>query len=322
MADPTPTNPSPISVAEAPKSPQATGDLAISHFGRIAPIYDATSGGASRELARYLVDLIDKPISQTSIVLDNAAGTGQVTQEFLRWVRKYDPVTGKSPMPQTMFVVDGSDGMISTAKIQTREVMTELNLDRDYITKVNFRILKGEDLHEFKKNTFWYSFTNAGLLFFGDPVKGATEIFRTLKPGLSTIAVITTWKRLSYIDIINEAQWFFDNTLPQFKIPIADEWFTREKLFTTMVAGGLLNVEVHSTTVHYAFETHRELVDGLINLLPKLMESLDSDSKHIFRNALSWVVQKYEKIIERDGKRLVGLEMEAWVGTGRKFKAS
>ena len=181
--------------------------------------------------------------------------------------------------------------------------------------------MNGEDLHELRKNTIFYSFTNAGILFFENPVKGAAELYRTLKSGVNTRAYITTWKRLGYIDIINEAQRLFDPKLPKFRVPIADEWFTQEKLVETMEEGGFQDVRSHSTTVHYAFETMGEVVAGLINLLPKLMESLDDEKKKEFRGVLEGVVGKHAKEVERGGKKLVGLEMEAWIGTGRKYKA-
>jgi hypothetical protein len=181
--------------------------------------------------------------------------------------------------------------------------------------------MNGEDLHELRNNSIFYSFTNAGILFFDNPVKGAAELYRKLKSGVNTRAYITTWKRLGYIAVVNEAQRLFDPTLPKFRVPIADEWFTQEKLVDTMEKGGFQDVRSQFMTVHYAFETMGEVVDGLINLLPKLMESLDDEDKVEFRGVLEGVVEKHAKEVERGGKKLVGLEMEAWVGIGRKYKA-
>jgi ubiquinone/menaquinone biosynthesis C-methylase UbiE len=130
MADPKSIDPPTTSVdeRESEKTPLAAGDVAISHFNWAAPTYEDTSGGASRELALRIVELIPKPIHCFAVVLDNACGTGQVAQELLKYMRsEYERDRCNTRIPDGgIFCVDGAERMIDIARTQTQEVIRQL----------------------------------------------------------------------------------------------------------------------------------------------------------------------------------------------------
>lgn len=52
-------------------------------FDRTSDIYERMTGGCTREVAKFILTL-DLQVNSSSVVLDNACGTGIITEEILK----------------------------------------------------------------------------------------------------------------------------------------------------------------------------------------------------------------------------------------------
>ncbi|KAL9656008.1 hypothetical protein ABK040_007629 [Willaertia magna] len=132
-------------------------------------------------------------VTQNYYFLDIATGTGilafllqnQITKIFNN---SFDNDISQPP-PQTQHLlqnykiegIDFSQGMIQIAN-QKKQQSNE---------SVNFQVMNGMDL-QFKDNTFDRIFSNFGIIFYPDIVKGLKEIYRVLKSN-GGIAVVNGW---------------------------------------------------------------------------------------------------------------------------------
>ncbi|KAF2249931.1 hypothetical protein BU26DRAFT_518433 [Trematosphaeria pertusa] len=82
---------------------------ALEAFNAKAESYEASTGGCTRELARHLLE-ISPPFTASSVVLDNACGTGIVAQEILLHA------SSASQTPPLIHAVDGAPRMIEVGK--------------------------------------------------------------------------------------------------------------------------------------------------------------------------------------------------------------
>jgi ubiquinone/menaquinone biosynthesis C-methylase UbiE len=100
----------------------------------------------------------------------------------------------------------------------------------------------------FADDTFTQSYMNFGIFFLPDATRGAAEIHRTLKPGGA--AFISTWQAFGYLDLLRASQRIVrpqDTDEDRFRPMYSEEWFTEEKLRSTLIAGGFQD---DGTTVH------------------------------------------------------------------------
>ena len=292
-------------------------NTALEYFITSAAKYEASTGGCTRELARYLIEL-SPSIDSDSHVLDNACGNGIVAQEIL--FNRY--AAGKAPPAITC--VDGAPAMVDLARA-TCNTIVDVNQTRVGAESKNmtFDAMSGEELR-FTDNYFTHSITNQGILFFQDAKKGADEIYRTIKPGGT--AIVTSWKVLGYLPVIQEAQKVVTPDAPLFRIPIPEHWFQASHLGETLRGAGFSDVDVHEKDVYYAFKTKDELCDMLLKMLgsiaPDLTEQHNAEFKKRFEIAAEKVILKIERVVPGDiegrTEELVGLRMVALVGVAKK----
>jgi|TARA_R110002003_G_scaffold232_13_gene16825 ubiquinone/menaquinone biosynthesis C-methylase UbiE len=279
------------------------------HFNAAAAKYEASTGGCTRELARYLVTILP-PFDDDSHVLDNACGPGVVAQEILLQHHA-------SQVPPNITCVDFAPAMID----QARNFYQTNPSAGDNRGRVSFDVMGGEDLR-FPDNSFTHSITNEGILFFKDGPKGASEIYRTLKPGGT--AIVTSWAKLGYIDLIHQAQRVVTPNAPPFRIPISEDWYRSAHLEKTLKDAGFEAVQVHEKTVHYAAKTLNELCDRLVMLFGASL-GLSEDESVEFRKQMEIAAEKVVVKFERVGSlekpndtELVGIPMVALVAIAKK----
>ncbi|KAG5802774.1 hypothetical protein H9Q74_014124 [Fusarium xylarioides] len=209
------------------------------HFNKTAEKYEATTGGATRELAHHAISSIAalKPLTSESKILDNACGTGIVTDIIL-----------KSGIQPEIHAVDVAENMVSIARNR-------------FSSHPNVRtaVMSGEEL-SFPDDCFTHSITNLGLMYFTDAGKGAREIARTLQP--DGVAVITGWTVMGHIKIIQEVQAQIRPDETPFKPPVADIWLGPEHTKAVLSSAGL-DVTSTAIDVHLGGET----ADGVADLL-------------------------------------------------------
>ncbi|WAO85584.1 Methyltransf-25 domain-containing protein [Fusarium falciforme] len=219
---------------------------ATEHFNKTAAKYEATTGGGTRELGQHAISLIAglKPLTSESKILDNACGTGIVTDIILQ-----------SGIQPEIHAVDGAENMVSIAR------------DRfSSHPNVHAAVMTGEEL-SFPDDTFTHSITNLGLMFFTDADKGAREIARTLHP--DGVAVVTGWAMMGHIKIIQEVQAQIRPDDTPFKLPVPDIWLDPEHT-KAVLSGAGLDVQVSTARdVHLGGET----ADGIADLLTQAFGS-------------------------------------------------
>ncbi|KAH6971390.1 S-adenosyl-L-methionine-dependent methyltransferase [Ilyonectria sp. MPI-CAGE-AT-0026] len=219
----------------------APNSTATEHFNKTAEKYEATTGGGTRELGQHAISLIAglKPLTSESKILDNACGTGVVTDIILQ-----------SGIQPEIHAVDGAEKMVSVAR------------DRfSSHPNVHAAVMTGEEL-SFPDGTFTHSITNLGLMFFTDADKGAREIARTLHP--DGVAVVTGWTMMGQIKIIQEVQAQIRPDETPFKPPVPDIWLDPEHT-KAVLSGAGLDVQANTALdVHLGGETADEIADHLI----------------------------------------------------------
>jgi ubiquinone/menaquinone biosynthesis C-methylase UbiE len=283
--------------------------------------YDASTAGMSRELARHLLE-ISPPFSSNSHVLDNACGTGYVAQEVL--LNRF--AAGEAS--PNIACADGAPAMVDIARNSCKETITakkpasigDVLSGKDNVT---FDVMNGQDLH-FPSDHFTHSITNLGILFFTDPAKGASEIYRTLKPGGT--AIVTSWATLGHVTVVQEAQKVFQPDAPLMQFPILPEWYQASHLENILKGAGFPDVKVHEKTVHFAVETLDKLCSMLLAMYaqfcPAYKESESAEFMKHLRVAIEKVAVKIERVVAGEmaetTEQLVGIPSIALVAVAKK----
>jgi ubiquinone/menaquinone biosynthesis C-methylase UbiE len=290
-------------------------NMSFEVFNMAAAKYEAITAGCTRELARHLLD-ISPPIDANSIVLDNACGTGVVAQEVLLKAFRSDTaissITCVDAAPTMVEMArDICQGMLSTAK----------NTDPNRITCAT---MPGEKL-SLPDSHFTHSFTNQGIQFFQDAPLGASEIYRTLKPG--GFAIVTSWTReLGHVRAVQEAQKSYKPDAPLFDFPISEQWYQASHLEKTLRGAGFTEVEVKEKTVWYATKTREEMNALLFGMFMNFPVGWSEEENVEFIKHLETKIEervvKVERLMAGDltGKmeELVGFPLVGLVGVARK----
>jgi ubiquinone/menaquinone biosynthesis C-methylase UbiE len=286
-------------------------------FNMAAAKYEALSAGSTRELARYMMDS-SQPIDAKSTVLDNACGTGVVAQEVL--LRTF----GAGTTPPKITCTDAAPAMVDMARDMCRGIVStnaaKISADEQIVTA---EIMPGEDLR-LPDDHFTHSFTNQGFQFFKDAVKGAAEIYRTLKPGGT--AVVTTWTALGHVRVVQEAQKAYKPDAQLFRFPLSDDWLHASHLERTLRDGGFQDVEVHEKTVWYATKTLNEMNELLFAMFKNFPVGWSEEETAKFRQYLEDGIKgaavKVERAVPRDvtgaTEELLGFPLVALVAVAKK----
>ncbi|KAK3487559.1 S-adenosyl-L-methionine-dependent methyltransferase [Neurospora hispaniola] len=249
-----------------PSTPNLT---AVEHFNKSADNYEATTGGAPRELAQHAISLIAglKPLTSESKILDNACGTGIVTDIIIQ-----------SGIQPEIHAVDCAENMVSIARGRFSSH-----------PNVHPAVMTGEEL-AFPDDTFTHSITNLGLMFFTDADKGAKEIARTLHP--DGVAVVTGWAMRAPFKIVQEVQAQIRPDDTPFKRPVADIWLDPEHTKAVLSGAGL---DVHASTtvdVHMGGETADGVADLLTKFALKTFASWSEEEKEKVAGVMKKIVQE------------------------------
>ncbi|TDZ75100.1 Methyltransferase tpcH [Colletotrichum trifolii] len=243
---------------------------ATEHFNKTAETYEAATGGATRELGEHAISLMTglKPLTSESRILDNACGTGVVTDIILQ------SATDTNIIQPEMHAVDGAEKMVDMVR---RRFPSRVSPSPSHPNKVHAAVMTGERLR-FPDASFTHSVTSLGLMFFADAAAGAREIARTLRP--DGVAVVTGWAAMGHVDVIRAVQARIRPDDAPFKPPFSDAWLDPGHTEAVLAAAGL-DVQVSTCVdVHMG----RETADGVAQLLTrgfgaKAFESWSDDEK-------------------------------------------
>ena len=205
--------------------------------GDMAKTYNQRTGGCNIILANHLISLtipsLHPPASTLNLrILDNACGPMVLTTQSL-----LNPTITSHPFVHISAVDLSADFIIHNRALLSSPNTATWNTNG---RKVDTAEMDGTDL-QFPDSTFDLSFTSLGIFAFPDPVKGARELYRTLKPGGVTAA--TTWKRCDWLPLLHEIESVMRPGQPKTTFPFLDPWRVPSKLAQTLRDGGFQRVE-------------------------------------------------------------------------------
>jgi ubiquinone/menaquinone biosynthesis C-methylase UbiE len=182
-----------------PSAPQETDRPSLpfpAYFTALAQTYAKQTGNSTRNLFELAFNDIQAiaPITESSVVHDNAAGPGTASSVVL------DHLPGT-----TVIVTDNVSAMVTAARdsLASFPAVTVQEVDAQKL--------------EFPDGHFTHSILNFSIFNMSDPALCLREIYRTLRPGGT--AVIQTWKRFAMVNMIHAAQAMVRPELPPMKLP-------------------------------------------------------------------------------------------------------
>ncbi|RHZ49629.1 hypothetical protein CDV55_101717 [Aspergillus turcosus] len=262
---------------------------AAEHFNKASASYERMTGGCTREVARFLLTL-QPTVDSSSVVLDNACGTGIITEEMIDRV------------PQAkIYAADIAPSMVANLTSKAASKGWE---------NVEASVMDAEEL-TFADDMFTHSYTNLGILFFQNPEKAAAHIYRTLRPGGT--AFVTTWSELGYVAHVYRAQKAIRPDCTPWKLPIDMAWFTEERLRQVLEAGGFEagNVQIQTRTVGYRGNDLDDLVDRMKTAFAVATEGWSEEEREKWPGALRDSLSEAERAN-------ASVEMVAYVAVARK----
>lgn len=234
-----------------------TGEMARSYIDR--------GGGCTVELAHHLLRLAGKQLSPDPNplrILDNACGPLVLTTLLL----EHDAFIAHKPLHVS--AVDISPDFIEAnqATIDATPGWNDTSSSNSQTNaiKVDTAVMNGMDL-TFPDQTFDFSFTSLAIFAFPDPHKGATELYRTTKPGGT--AVLTTWKHLPWIDWFHEAERRIKKASSLTPFPMLEAWSGKGKLEGVMRDAGFKDVREGEARVQAWFASVEDMAGRLRDTL-------------------------------------------------------
>lgn len=285
-----------ISAATIMSAPSIPKTL-LEHFNKAAESYEASTGGASRELADHVVSLIQglKPLTPESKVLDNACGTGIVS----------DVVLKSTTVQPEVHAVDGAENM---ARIAAERFASYANF--------HAATMPGEEL-AFPDDTFSHSITNLGLMFFSDAEKGARQLARTLHP--EGVAVVTGWAFLGHVKAMQAVQAQLRPDEAPFDMPIPKIWFDLEHTTSVLKGAGFSDVQASEHDVHLGGETAEATADLLMKSMGVMVFAAWSEEERAkAAEVLKEIVRAQGVPFIRSEGSGFGVKMRATVFVARK----
>ncbi|TPX06808.1 uncharacterized protein E0L32_002304 [Thyridium curvatum] len=261
-------------------------------FNSMAASYERMAGGATRELIERALPLLP-PITSSSVVLDNACGTGLASSAVLRLAT-----------PATLHAIDAAPAMVEIAA----GVLPPT---------VHTAVMPGESL-SFPDGTFTHSLTNLGLFAFTDPAKGAREIHRTLRDG--GVALVTGWASHAHLDIVERVQKTLRPGVAPRSFPISEDWLRVETYKRTLEGAGFGNVEVTTREVCWAAESLDDLVDLLLGVLEKMIaeDLTEGEMANGRKLAREYAEPEVRKMTRPGGGEVLGISLTGIVAICRK----
>ncbi|CAF9940769.1 MAG: hypothetical protein HETSPECPRED_002633 [Heterodermia speciosa] len=276
----------------------STAREGLEAFMAVIACYEHRVGHACRAVANHVPALLTD-LPQSPIILDNACGTGAVTDELLR------------ALPSAKFyAADVVPPMVQVMKANVAASVTMQN------SVVAVDIMDGQAL-QYQSNFFDVSVTNFGIFFFPDPILGAKEIYRTLKPG--GFGVVTVWKDLGFKPLLWEVQKRVKPINPMAELLVMEAWSDGKLLEKTLKKGGFTTVELKEVTEGMWGVSTDDLKSVLLENFTALVSRNWSDEEKAKLPEVTAEVLKdmeSEYCVQSGGR--VGVLMTAWIAVCKK----
>ena len=273
-----------------PKSKSDVSALCDS-FNSQAATYERRLGGSTRRVITYIVSLL-AGLPNNSTLLDNACGPGFATVELL-----------KAYPNAHIYAADIAPGMIS--------LVDNIVSSNRWSDRVETAVMDGINLH-YNDETFDASITNFGIFFFADPVMGAREIYRTLKPGGK--AVVTCWKEVPFLPILHAVQAIVKPGSIPIVLSKLDEWTRKETMETTLKEGGFGAVEMNEKEVMWWNKGIEEAAKGFADNFVSMVgdQWTDEEKGSVLETTVQVLTEQGgDFVINSEG--MIGFNMVAWI---------
>ena len=181
---------------------------------------------------------------------------------------------------------------------------------------VDTDVMNGMELR-FEDNNFDASFTSLGFFAFPGPVKGVSELYRTLKPG--SVAALMTWKCVGSMPLLRKVEKIVrpGNELTRF--PLLEAWLVPGKLAQTLRYGGFKDVTESDVLGHAWWPSMEEAANKICETLRLMVGSDWTTGEKEKMEEGFWEVMKGGSEHMRGGEcGKVGFEMVAWTGLAKK----
>ncbi|KAK4693622.1 hypothetical protein P7C71_g3814, partial [Lecanoromycetidae sp. Uapishka_2] len=182
--------------------------------------------------------------------------------------------------------------------------------------KVDTEVMNGMDLR-FADETFDVQFTSLGIFAFRDPVKGAAELYRTLKPG--GVAALTTWKSVGWYPLLHECEEIVKPGKEKTTFPFLEPWQVPGKLEKTLRDGGFEDVKESDVMVYAWFENDKAAAKNWTETLRLMVgKGWTDEEKGQMEDGFLKVIRGGSKCAVHGEGGKVGFEMVAFTAIARK----
>lgn len=272
---------------------------ALAGFASIIAVYEHRVGHSCRAVASHIPALLP-PMPSTPVILDNACGTGAVTEEFLKVLpsARIHAADVTPPMVQAMQA-------IVAAKPELQKGVVEVE------------VMDGQALR-YRNDFFDVSVMNFGIFFFPDPVVGVGEVYRTLKRGGT--AVFTLWKEFGFKPVLWEVQRRVKPGDPLTELPLMEPWCDGTLLRQALREGGFTGGIEMTTVTEGMWGTGRKDLESVLleNFQAMVARNWTDEEKAKLPAVTAQVLDDREgDFCVRSGDK-VGVPMTAWVAVCRK----
>jgi len=286
------------------------GITAVSAFANYANKYEKGTGGATRHIAQRLMSM-SPAFTNDSTVLDNACGTGIVTEEVNE---RISSTNSHANIKITVIAADAAAPMVDN--LNSRIEHAEGTAAWPDIGSISTHVVPAESLDStiVPSDSITHSYMNFGLFFCSDPIKAAEHIYRSLAPGGT--AFVTTWKDLGYLNAVRKTEKACNPGGENFKMPFSAQWEDGEYVKYLLVKSGFAkeNIEVMQEESFTKFEAIQEMARTLTESFMMLIRGQkgwqSDEAKNEWESKLSENLVRGEHFIQ-DGENGVAIRMMA-----------
>ena len=266
-------------------------------FDKPAGDYEKRMGRVTRAVARHIVSRLP-PSPQSSVVCDNACGTGAVTEAI------------KDAFPHVKVeAIDNSQAMVS--------FIQRLIEHRGWRKDIRVARMDSVEL-QFADGVFSANIMNFGIWFTSDEQKATNEMARTLKMGGT--AVVTCWKDSPLGPLFQDVQAIIKPAVPNDGLLGFNKWSDPNTLQSLFHTAGFMDIDMEEYHVVLTAPTIGELALPLAeNLRVIAGTQWTGDERSRILAATETVLhEQRDKYLVVDTDEAKGVQWTPWIGTARK----
>lgn len=271
--------------------------IQVDAWSSFADRYEKGIGGTTRYVAKRLIEQ-SPPFSSESVVLDNACGTGVVTEEIQAHLE------AQSDIKVRVYAADAAPQMVQVLKSKAEQARN--NATWPNIADLSTHVIPAEELDEsiVPSSSVTHAYMNFGIFFCSDALKAAQHIHRVLKPGGT--AFVTTWADLGYDGFMRETEKVCNPGNENFELPFAPEWHDPEYANILFPQAGFSKekIKVFQQPSYFRAKDIEEMTTLHTELFGALIRGKegfkDEESKMLWRKTLAENMVKDEHYLQEE----------------------